>query len=159
MLASVFVLTALAVVAIVVTRSRPISENVAARRDAATSLMAAVGVQGAHFAEEAATGLHVRLAALLGLSPMRFSIFVLVNVALLAIWAASVSGLRSGHAAAFFAAWFLALGGLLNGVAHPLLAVASGGYFPGLVTSPVIAMAGAFLWIRLRAATQQPVMG
>jgi hypothetical protein len=61
---------------------------------------------------------------------------------------------RAGYGAAFFAAWFLAVAAMANGVAHPLLAVASGGYFPGLVTAPVIAGVGIRLFVRLRAATQ-----
>jgi hypothetical protein len=32
-----------------------------------------------------------------------------------------------------------------NGVAHPLLSVATGGYFPGLDTSPVIGIGVALL--------------
>ena len=40
-------------------------------------------------------------------------------------------------------------------LAVALLAVASGGYFPGLVTSPFIGVASAFLWIRLRRATRR----
>ena len=41
---------------------------------------------------------------------------------------------------AALAAWFLAIAGMFNGIAHPLLALASGGYFPGLVSSPFIAV-------------------
>lgn len=159
MLPSVFVLSALALVALVLTRARPIAGNMAIRRDAAHSLALAIGAQGAHFAEEAATGLHEQLPALLGQSAMPFAVFLLFNVAWLAIWAASVPGLRSGRPAAFFAAWFLAIAGLFNGVAHPLLAVAAGGYFPGLVSSPVIGVAGALVLIRLRRATQREVSG
>ena len=103
MLPSVFVLSALALVALVLTRDRPIAGNMAIRRDAAHSLALAIGAQGAHFAEEAATGLHEQLPALLGQSAMPFAVFLLFNVAWLAIWAASVPGLRSGRPAAFFA--------------------------------------------------------
>ena len=156
MLASVFVLSAAAVLALVLTRARPISESEVARRDAARSLTLAVGVQSVHFAEEAATGFHLQLPALLGLSDFPFSIFLIFILAWIVIWMASIAGLLSGRAGAFFAAWFLAIAGLFNGIAHPLLAVASGRYFPGLVTSPFIGVAGAFLWIRLRRATQLP---
>ncbi|MCP5090226.1 MAG: hypothetical protein GY949_04810, partial [Gammaproteobacteria bacterium] len=55
---------------------------------------------------------------------------------------------------AYFAAWFLAIAGMLNGVAHPLLAIAAGGYFPGLITSPFIGAAGVWLWLGLRKATR-----
>lgn len=154
MLAGVIILSAAAVIALVLTRVRPISQDKVARHDAARSLGLAIVVQSVHFAEEAVTGFHQRLPALLELSAMPLSFFLLFNVTWIAIWAASVPGLRSGRAAAFFAAWFLAIAGLFNGIAHPLLAFASGGYFPGLVTSPFIAAAAAFLWVRLRRATQ-----
>ncbi len=158
MLPSILVLSAVAVAALMVTRARPVSENDSAKGAAAVALTVAVVVQSVHFAEETATGLHERLPALFGLSAMPFSVFVVFNVAWIGIWVASVPGLRFGRVAAFFAAWFLAIAGVLNGVAHPLLAVASGGYFPGLVTSPFIGLAGAFLWFRLRGATERVVL-
>jgi hypothetical protein len=40
-----------------------------------------------------------------------------------------------------------------NGVAHPLLSVATGGYFPGLFTSPVVGGIGLVLLSRLWKAT------
>ena len=153
MLASALILGAAAVVALVLTLGRPISENEALRHDAARSLALAVAVQAVHFAEETATGFHQRFPELLGLPAMPLAFFLLFNVAWLAVWAASVPALRSGRTAAFFPAWFLAIAGMLNGIGHPSFAVASGGYFPGLVTSPFIGVAGAFLWVRLRKAT------
>lgn len=88
---------------------------------------------------------------------MPLSFFVCFNLAWIAIWITSVRLLRRGRRAAFFAAWFLAIAGVLNGVAHPLMALASGGYFPGLITSPIIGIAGVILWRRLRGATAGPV--
>jgi hypothetical protein len=38
-----------------------------------------------------------------------------------------------------------------------MMAIASGGYFPGLVTSPVIGLAGVILWQRLQRATAKDV--
>lgn len=65
---------------------------------------------------------------------------------LLAIWAA-----RTGRATLFAAIvlWFLAIAAIGNAIAHPLLAVLAGGYFPGLVTSPFLGLAGLFLARRL----------
>lgn len=80
-------------------------------------------------------------------------LFVAFNLTWLGIWAASVPGLRSRRALAFFAAWFLAIAGTINGVAHPLLALAAGGYFPGLASSPFVGSASVWLWLRLRRAT------
>jgi hypothetical protein len=55
---------------------------------------------------------------------------------------------------AVFAAWFLAIAGMFNGIAHPLLAIAERGYFPGVVSSPFICVASVWLWLRLRKATR-----
>jgi hypothetical protein len=153
-LPSLFVLglAALAALLLVMSRWSP-SENVVERLRAARVLALAAGVQGAHFAEEAATGFHERLGALLGIPGIPFSIFVLFNLTWLGIWIASIPGIRSARADAFFAAWFLAIAGMLNGIAHPLLAIADGGYFPGLVSSLFIGLVSVWLWIRLRQAT------
>jgi hypothetical protein len=120
---------------------------------AARALALATIVQALHFAEELGTGLPARLGPLFGLPPMSTAFFVAFNVAWLTAWIASVPLLRGGVRFAFFAAWFLALAGFLNGVAHPLLAIASGGYFPGLVSSLPLALVAARLWRELRGAT------
>ncbi len=154
-LPSMFVLGLAAVAALflVLSRGSP-PENVPERVAAARALAVAVAVQSVHFAEEAATGFHERLGALLGLPGIPLSVFVIFNLTWLVIWVASVPGLRSGRTAAFFAAWFLAIAGMFNGIAHPLLAIAAGGYFPGLVSSPFIGFASVWLWLRLRRATR-----
>ncbi len=155
MLVSVLVLSAAAIAALflALTRQSPL-ESKTARHEAARALALAVAVQSIHFAEEAATGFHERFPAVFGLPTMPFSFFLVFNVTWLGIWVASVPGLRSGRAAAFFAAWFLAIAGMLNGIVHPLLAIAARGYFPGLASSPLIGAVGAFVWIRLRSATE-----
>jgi hypothetical protein len=145
-------LAALAALYLVMSR-RSSPENVAERLAAARTLALAVGVQSVHFVEEATTGFHERLGALLGLPSMPLSFFVTFNLTWLAIWVVSVPGLRSARSGALFAAWFLAIAAMFNGIAHPLLAIAEGGYFPGLFSSPFIAAAGVWLWLRLRGAT------
>jgi hypothetical protein len=135
------------------TRRTPAADLAAARESASISLAVATAVQAAHFGEEWATGFHQRFPALFGLEPMPVAAFVTFNVAWIVIWTLSIPLLRGARTAAFVAAWFLALAGMLNGVAHPLLAVMSGGYFPGLVTSPLIGLACIGLWRRLRGAT------
>ncbi len=154
-LPSIVVLGTAALVAVLLTRRRASpSERAAERLAASHALTAALVIQSVHFAEEAATGFHERLGALLGLPGIPLYFFVVFNVTLLGIWVASVPGLRSARAAAFFAAWFLAIAGMFNGIAHPLLAIAEGGYFPGLVSSPFIGIASVWLWLRLRRATR-----
>lgn len=146
-------LAALAAVALTLTRRSP-EDRTAERHSAARVLTLAVAAQGIHFVEEAATGFHQRFGPLFGFPEMPFFGFVVFNIACLVMWVASIPGLRSARSAAFFAAWFLALAGMLNGLAHPMLALAGGGYFPGLVSSPFIALAAAWLWLRLWTATQ-----
>lgn len=125
------------------------------RAAASRALAHATAIQCLHFAEEWATGLHIRFPALFSLEPMPLAFFVGFNLAWIAAWIVSVPLLKSARTPAFFAAWFLAIAGMLNGVAHPLMAVASGGYFPGLLTSPAIGLAGIRLWGRLRSATSR----
>ncbi len=125
----------------------------AERARAARALAVATLAQSVHFAEELATGFHVHFPALFGLEPMPLSFFLGFNLAWIALWIASIPLLCSARAVAFFAAWFLAIGGMLNGIAHPGLTLASGGYFPGLFTSPLVAIAGIALWRRLSVAT------
>lgn len=129
-------------------------ENVAERLAASRALAGATGFQCIHFVEEAATGFNERFPALLGFPSMSFSFFVVFNVMWIAIWIVSIQGLRSSRLVAFFAAWFLAIAGTLNGIAHPLMAVAARGYFPGLVSSPFVGLACIWLLSKLRLAAQ-----
>ena len=155
---SVVVLGVVAIVAARLAQHRWSPAEVATDRIAASSMLGiATVIQSAHFAEEWATGLHARFPALLGLDPMPLSFFVPFNLAWIAIWIVSIPFLRLGRPAAFFAAWFLAIGGMLNGIAHPMMAIVSAGYFPGLITSPAIGIAGIILWQRLQRATAAPV--
>jgi len=151
---SIVVLGLAAFVALQLTLRRPSSTELTVERGAASQALAlATAIQSGHFAEEWATDFHVRFPALFGLEPMPLSVFVAFNLTWIVIWIASVSLLRSAFKPAFFAAWFLAIAGILNGIAHPLMAVASGGYFPGLISSPFVGIVSVYLWIRLHGAT------
>ena len=154
LLPSLFVLGLAALAAVVLARTRlSCPENVAERSATAHALALAIAVQSVHFTEEAMTGFPGRLGALLSLPAMPMSFFVTFNLTWLLIWIISVPAIRTARAFAFFAAWFLAIAGMFNAIAHPILAIASGGYFPGLVTSPLIGAAGVWLWLRLHEAT------
>ncbi|RZV36370.1 MAG: hypothetical protein EX272_08730, partial [Chromatiales bacterium] len=118
-------LVAIAAVRLAHSRASPIDAT-EARVAAATVLGIGTAIQSAHFVEEWATGFHARFPALLGLDPMPLSFFVAFNLAWIAVWIASIPFLRLGRKAAFFAAWFLAIAGILNGIAHPLMAMTSG---------------------------------
>jgi len=120
---------------------------------ASRALRLATAVQFVHFCEEWATGFYVRFPALFGLEPIPGLIFAVFNLAWIATWIVAIPMLRAASVFAFFAAWFLAIAGLLNGIAHPLLAASTGEYFPGLISSPLIGIAGFYLWQRLDSAT------
>ena len=137
-------------------RSSPV-ESAKERITASAVLGIATAIQSLHFAEEWGTGFHARFPALFGLDPMPLSIFVSFNLTWIAIWVVSIPLIRLGRRPAFFAAWFLAMAGILNSVAHPIMAIVVGGYFPGLITSPFIGLAGVTLWRRLQEATREPI--
>jgi hypothetical protein len=80
-------------------------------------------------------------------------VFVSFNLAWLGIWALSAWGLARRHQVALFPLWFLGIASVANGLAHPLLALNAGGYFPGLATSPLVAAVGALLLVRLSRVT------
>ena len=155
---SIVVLGLVALAAMALARRHQSSEERGPERRAASlALLLATVVQAVHFGEELATGFHEQFPALLGLPPMPLSFFVALNLAWIVIWIAAVPGVQSGKPVAFFAAWFLALAGMLNAIAHPLLALATDGYFPGLVTSPFIGAAALWLWSKLQSAVLRPV--
>ena len=112
-----------------------------------------VVVQAAHFGEELFTGFQERFPLLFGLSPMSRAFFVCFNVAWLTAWSVSIWGVWKRRRAALFPLWFLSLGGIANGVAHPVLSVTVGGYFPGLITAPAVAVLGLVLFGQLLAIT------
>ena len=145
---------AVAAAGLAIVRPSP-PERGGARRVAARALAIAAAAQALHFLEEATTGFRMQLGDVFGLPAMSLSFFAVFNVVWLLLWVASVPAVRRGHALGFFAAWFLAIAGMLNGVLHPAVAMGIGGYFPGLVSSPVIAVASVWLWIRLRQATAE----
>jgi hypothetical protein len=97
-----------------------------------------VSFQCIHFIEEFLTGLYLRLPPLLGLTPWSGEFFVTFNLTWIAIWIVSAIGIYKHFQAAYFPVWFFALGMTGNGIFHPLLALNAGGYFPGLLTSPLV---------------------
>ncbi|MGD8601868.1 MAG: HXXEE domain-containing protein [Gemmatimonadota bacterium] len=150
---SAFVLGAAGVAALLLAvRRTPIADR--GRRHRASAVLAvAIVAQCLHFAEEAVTGFPDRLGDLLGLPAMPGSFFLAFNLMWIGLWIASIPAIRAGWTPGFFAAWFLAIAGTLNGIAHPLMALAGRGYFPGLLTSPLVAGVSIWLWVTLRRTT------
>jgi hypothetical protein len=135
------------VAAAVLTLARDVDRaDSAARLRVAQSAGLATLIQIAHFVEEWIGTFYEHFPALLGLRPWPALFFVIFNAVWIAAWCASVLvTLRRASPVALFPLWFLGISAALNGVAHPLLAAARGGYFPGLWTSPLVGMAGVLL--------------
>ena len=147
--------TAVALAAVLLTIfRRPVATRYSERRRATTIFAILVALQAVHFLEEYGTGFHEQFPQVLRLVPWPSDFFVVFNVTWLALGTAAVIGLAAGYRLAFVPAWFFALAGIANGIGHPLLAVLSGGYFPGLVTSPLVGIAGVLLWRSLNAITE-----
>jgi Protein of unknown function with HXXEE motif len=99
--------------------------------------------QGAHSIEEYVTKLYEVFAPAHFVSSLVSSDlglgFLVVNAALVTFglwcWAVPV---RSGWQAARGLVWFWTILELANGIGHLALALSRGGYFPGLVTAPLL---------------------
>jgi hypothetical protein len=152
---SIIALSAMAAAALFVTIVRGgIHADSRALRSAVGLSILGIVCQIGHFAEEAATGLNRRFPEFFGLDPVAMESFVTVNVVALAIWTLSVLALAGGSSAGLFPLWFLGVASLSNAFLHPALSVATGGYFPGLITSPIVGAAGFFLLRGLARITQ-----
>ena len=124
------------------------------RQRTARLFLVGLSVQCLHFTEEFVTRFQVRFPALLGFPAWSENFFVVFNLIWLSIWILSAVGLQNGHRLALFPVWFFAIAATVNGVAHPLLALMIRGYFPGLISSPVLGVIGVLLWQRLLALTR-----
>jgi len=133
----------------------PVSVGAATHNRAIPLIATCLVLQSAHFIEEYTTRFYQRFPALLGLAPWSARFFVAFNVFWLIVWAVAALGVRSGSRVAFFPLWFLAMAMIANGIAHPVLAVRASGYFPGLITAPVLGITGVALWMRLMSLTQR----
>lgn len=143
---SIIALSAMAAVALVITLVRGgINADPTSLRRAVRLATLAIACQVLHFAEEVGGELNLHLPGVFGLDPMTMASFVSVNVVALAVWVLSVFALRARVSAALLPLWFLAVASVSNGLFHPALAIATGGYFPGVLTSPVVGVAGLFL--------------
>lgn len=131
----------------------PTSSRAYVRHATTVGFVGGILIQVLHFTEEYTTGFFSRFPSVLGLSPWSRSFFVSFNLCWIAIWLCSAVGLRAGYRAAFFPVWFFAIAAMANGVVHPLLSIRTGGYFPGLLTSPLLGIIGVWLWRRLVAST------
>jgi protein-S-isoprenylcysteine O-methyltransferase Ste14 len=133
---------------------RPLPGRAVQRHRMAPLLVVGLCCQAAHFAEEYATGFYRRFPETLGLAPWSSAFFIIFNMCWFVIWVWAAFGFREGYRLAFFPVWFFALAATVNAVTHPLLAFHASGYFPGLVTSPLLGVVGVWLLIGLVGLTE-----
>jgi len=138
---------------------RPLVVDVAAREQTARLFLLGLAVQCLHFLEEFIGHFEDRFPALLGLPPWSEGFFVTFNLMWLSVWILSAIDLQKGYRFALFPVWFFSIAAIANGIAHPLLAVIAHGYFPGLITSPVLGVLGVLLWLRLLGLTKNRTVG
>lgn len=112
-----------------------------------------IAAQSVHFLEELLFGFASRFPAAFGLGPIDQSTFVAFNGAWIAVWLVSLLAVRAGIVIALWPLWFLALAAVLNLIAHPLLALRAGGYFPGLLSAPLLGLLGILTLRELIALT------
>jgi hypothetical protein len=101
--------------------------------------------QCVHFLEEFRSHFFIRFPEAFGLQPFTETVFVSFNLTWLAIWVIALFAVRKGLVIAVCPIWFLGLAMVLNFLAHPILALRSGGYFPGLLTAPLVGVLGVLL--------------
>jgi Protein of unknown function with HXXEE motif len=143
-----------AVVALLLTiLRRPVDGDLAGRERTARLFLIGLAAQCLHFMEEFVTRFQDRFPALLGLPAWPENFFVVFNLIWLSVWMLSAIGLQRGCRFALFPVWFFAIAAIANGIAHPVLAVVAQGYFPGLITSPIVGVLGVLLWLRLQVLT------
>jgi hypothetical protein len=145
--AGLYILLGVALVLILVRPPRPVDLD--GRTKLVGAFLIGIAAQCAHTVEEFVTGLHRVLPPLFNLAPLSDGAFVGFNLFWLGVWALAALGALRGYRLAYFPIWFFGLAMCLNGVAHPLLAVWVGDYFPGLITSPLVGIMGVVVTRRL----------
>jgi hypothetical protein len=77
--------------------------------------------------------------------------FIIFNTAVVSFgaWCAILPVRRGWHSGTLFICIWIAIE-LVNGIAHPLLSIVSGGYTPGVATAPILLALSLMLLRRLR---------
>ena len=144
------VLYGVAIIALILTSARKPAKNSEPAIDGIVNLyLIGIAFQCLHFTEEFVTRFYVRAPEFLGFVRWSTEFFVTFNLIWIAVWLWGAVGLKRGMRIAFFPVWFFAIGMVGNAIWHPLLCLATGGYFPGLLTSPFAGVVGAILLSRL----------
>ena len=149
------VLYGVAIAALILTIARRPAKSAIGEIDGIIGLyLVGIACQCLHFTEEFLTGFYLRVPPFLGFVPWSPEFFVAFNLTWMALWLLGAAGIKKGMRVAFFPVWFFAIGMVGNAIWHPLLCLATGGYFPGLWTSPFGGVIGVILLTRLRKLTE-----
>ena len=133
---------------------RPVDGDLASKERTARLFLLGLAVRCMHFMVEFLTHFQDRFPVLLGLPPWSERFFLAFNLMWLSVWILSAIDLERTYRS-----WFFAIAAVVNGIAHPLLAVVAHGYFPGLITAPVLGVLGVLLWLRLLELTRKRNVG
>jgi hypothetical protein len=120
-------------------------------RDPQLGITYAIGVAIflAHASEEYITGFHRRLPSVAGSPPWSDAQFLIFNIVWFTIFVTAWATHRR-HALSALVILFFAIGvGVGNGLAHVVLTIVQGAYFPGTWTAPLCAVVGGLLLWRL----------
>ena len=115
-------------------------------------VLIACAAQLLHLLEESAFDLHVVLPEAFGFPGMSLPFFLSINTGALVVWLLGALQ-RTFNPLVVTTFWFLGLASVFNLVAHPTMAIVTGGYFPGVLTSPLVGFTGLLLTRRLFQAT------
>jgi hypothetical protein len=132
----------------------PTGGDLAGRELTANLFLLGLAAHCLHCSEEYVTRFSERFPSLFSLAPWPDDFYVVFNLIWLGVWIISAIGIKKGNRFAYFPAWFFAIGSVANGIGHPLLSVIADGYFPGLITSPIVGVLGVMLLLRLRGSTR-----
>ena len=95
----------------------------------------AIAIQCIHLCEEYLMDFHIKFPGLFGYH-WSDKLFVIFNLIWLFVFVLAALGVLHKVRLAYLVVWTFALiGGIGNGIAHPVLSIIRGGYFPGLITS------------------------
>lgn len=147
-------LAAPAAAAVIMTGLRPhLTPDKKARRRLFLVVGLTIAGQVLHFGEELLTELYVVFPTSFGYPAAPQSVFVSANITALVVWTGALLAVRQGIVIAVLPLWFLGFAELLNLFLHPGLAIWTGGYYPGVITAPLVGALGIMTIRELTRAT------
>lgn len=115
----------------------------------------AIALQLIHFTEEYLTGFTTKLPKILGGEPYPVDYWLTFNMIAYAIFIlGGIALFKKMKEWMIIPVFFILIGVLFNGVAHLLLAVYVGGYFPGLFTALIYLVLGPLLLLKINEITK-----